>query len=142
MTGKIASIFRHEEYAIIDPDSGGPGVFVDADEFGQDWNALRPGIVVRFCYLQGAQGLRAYNVTFPGRELSETSIRGEVRANPPVRSRPGGKPVLKAVSQPTYENLIAEVLTSTIPEMTSVQISAVCRRLSQYAYSRRWLAAS
>jgi cold shock protein len=61
MTGKIATSFT-DSYGFIEPDDGTDRVIVHADEFGAEWPDVKPGTAVRFSSLQGARGLRAYNV--------------------------------------------------------------------------------
>lgn len=66
MVGIVSSLCQSEEYAVVDPANGDPSVFVDADEFGRDWNELVPGMLVKFSVLQGLRGPKAYNVTVVG----------------------------------------------------------------------------
>src|ERR1700733_3887968 len=67
MTGKIMIIDSADGYGFIEPDEGSAKVFVHADDFGPQWQRLRPGTVVRFSIIQGFRGLKAYNVTILAR---------------------------------------------------------------------------
>jgi len=129
MTGKISTLCRPEEYAIIDPDNGGPGIFAHADDFGPAWRELIPGMTVKFSSLQGARGLRAYNVAVFRRKPSAAASKDYY----PHR-RDGN-----CVSRYSYENLIAEVLTAAVPEITADQLTAACTKLMACAAGRGWL---
>jgi cold shock CspA family protein len=119
-TGKVLAVLRSEECAVVDPINGGPTLYIHADEFGMDWNSLTPGMTVRFSSLQGARGPRAYNVIVLNSSYSSEAEDVDV---------PGSG--LNDVTRPNYEDLIASVLISTVPEINGEQVSAVCKRLTE-----------
>jgi cold shock CspA family protein len=131
MTGNISTLFRVEEYAIISPSNGGPGIFVHACDFGLDWNDLALGVEVEFSFLQDAQGLKAYNVTvlsckpLPYADLDDRYENSCAVSDLEHTYR-------REFDRVNYEDLIASVLISTVPEIRPEQVSAVCRRLTEW----------
>jgi cold shock CspA family protein len=145
MTGKISTLCRPQEYAIIAPDNGGPSVFAHADEFREDWEGLRLGMAVKFSSLPGARGPTAYNVTALVRKpgavpvgFCEMQNRSLATSSHNYRCRPE----LNLGSRRSYEDVIAAVLISTVPEITAEQVTAVCKRLTECTVSRGCLALS
>lgn len=142
MTGKISTICRPQEYAIIDPDNGSSSVYVYADDFGQNWKDITPGTPVRFSSLQGIRGLKAYNVIVSAREPSRSLTTSFVQTEnaPAVSSHNDSyRRELNVARWRSYEDLITAVLKSAVPFITPEQVSQVCKELTECAIRRGWL---
>ena len=91
-------------------------------------------MAVKFSILQGARGLRAYNVTVLGSQPSTApaifyDMQGDLQVKPRHDCRHRSE--LSVAWRRSYESLIAAVLMSTVPEITAEQITQVCERLMQ-----------
>lgn len=136
--GMISTLCRIDEYAVIEPNNGGPKVFAYAEDFGDSWNDLEVGVPVKFSSLPGAQGPRAYNIAALCSKLSEASSeRGtgrERRDTIPTEDYANAGELSRALRL-DYHSLISSVLISAVPGITSDQIRAVCRLLTDYVAS-------
>jgi cold shock CspA family protein len=121
MTGKIIELSKSEECGFIQPDDGTAKVFLHADDLGVWWRYLEPGTRVRFSCIQGARGLRAYNVSV-------------------LREDPPDSPQAGIVGRRVYEEEIMAVLTSNAPSITADEITEVRKHLALLAADRGWLA--
>jgi cold shock CspA family protein len=131
MIGTVSTLCRAEEYAIITPSDGGPPVFVHADEFGQDWRDLAPGMDVRFSSLQGIRGPKAYNVTVLSRTFGFAgSALNDLSTNPRPTTGDDSEysRELNGALETSWAELIA-ALISTVPEISPEQVAAVCNSL-------------
>lgn len=130
-TGRIANYDPGSGCGYIEPDDGGPQVFIHADDF-TDLPSADRGTPVRFSFIQGRSCPKAYNVTI----LSygdEQSDRG------------GGEDIFKTLldlqplASSAYVEEIKTVLRAKVPGITAAQTTEVCRRLTNLATRRGWL---
>lgn len=140
--GTVSTVSRDQEYAIIEPDDGSPCVYVHAENFGCYWKELNPGTPVRFSSIQGAQRLRAYNVmVLPGRRDNPLATRLAPTESPPTSPTINDRRrrELDVVSYRGYQDLIATVLQSAVPLITSEQVTRVSTELTARAIQSGWL---
>jgi cold shock protein len=154
-TGKIAVFDAVKGCGLIAPDDGGSRVFVHAEEFGGDQD-LGTGTPVRFSSIQGARGLRAYNVAI----LNGSSRQ---RRGPQVRVEPhNGCTVernndcssgtittheeeqclsheFQLLSRNEYLTEITDILISIAPDITARQILKIRIELARRAARRSWI---
>jgi cold shock CspA family protein len=134
LTGKIDELHWNLGYGFISPDGGGPRVLMSVDDL-DGCVECGTGTPVRFSCLQGARGLKAYNVRILPCEPLEDRDADDVD----FCSTPG---FYSACSPSNFIDEIASVLSSTVPEITAAQISSVSKKLSRYASRRGWLSVS
>ena len=140
VTGQVVRFDRGRGFGFIAPDSGGDDVFVHANDLDEGGVTVACGTRVEFEIVDGGRGPKAYGVRIlAGAESPEPSATGGPAKGVPVRAASVGDDECEILSEKEFAADVTELLISSAPTLTGVQVVEIRKALSRMARSHGWV---
>ncbi|MFF2851058.1 cold-shock protein [Streptomyces sp. NPDC058001] len=137
VTGRVLRFDSVRGYGFIAPDHGGEDVFLHVNDLQIPEHQLRSGLAVEFEIEEGDRGLKASAVRLADGADSRPAHTGT--ASPAAtRHTDGDDSLCDVLTGDEYVQEVTEVMLSSAPSLTGVQIVQLRAALLQFSKNHGW----